>query len=93
MPGRIRCSGSNAIPGVSPLWHVKDLKKGFPASTDPVKDNPFAEVGKGIIDWKKIFKAAKQAGLKHYFVEQDRWDRPPLECARISADYLKKLKV
>ncbi len=79
-------------PGRFPLLHIKDLKSGYPPSTDAVKGNPFAEVGQGIIDWKRIFKAAK-AGLKHYFVEQDRWDREPLESARMSCDYLKKLKV
>ena len=80
-------------PGRFPLWHVKDLKPGFPPSTDPVQGNPFAEVGSGTIDWKRIFRGARQAGLKYYFVEQDRWDRPPLESARMSCEYLKKLAV
>ncbi len=80
-------------PGRFAIWHIKDLKKGFPPSTDKVEGNPFAEVGAGIIDWKRVFKRASQAGLKHYFVEQDRWDRAPLECAKASCDFLKKLKV
>jgi hypothetical protein len=29
--------------------------------------------------------------VKHYYVEQDMWDRPSLESARMSIDYLKKL--
>src|SRR5205085_7300293 len=28
-------------------------------------------VGAGSIDWKKVFTAAKTAGVKNYFVEQD----------------------
>jgi sugar phosphate isomerase/epimerase len=44
-----------------------------------------------VIDWKKIFAAAPAAGVKHYYVEQDMWDRPSLESARISFDYLNKL--
>ena len=80
-------------PGRFAIWHIKDLKKGFPPSTDKVEGNPFAEVGAGTIDWKRVFKRASQAGLKHYFVEQDRWDRAPLECAKASCDFLKKLKV
>jgi len=29
--------------------------------------------------------------VKHYFVEQDFCDRPPIESARISYEYLSKL--
>ncbi len=80
-------------PGRFPLLHIKDMKKGVETTTDSVKGNPFAEVGSGVIDYKRIFKAAKKSGLKHYFVEQDRWDVPALESARISCEYLKKLSV
>ena len=80
-------------PGRFPLWHLKDLKKGYPPSTDKFEGNPFAPIGAGIIDWKRIFSGAKQAGLKYYFVEQDRWDKPPLECARESCEFLKKFTV
>jgi sugar phosphate isomerase/epimerase len=79
-------------PGRFPLWHLKDLKKGYPPTTDKYQGNPFAEIGAGIIDWKRIFSGAKKAGLRYYFVEQDQWDRPPLESARMSCDFLKKFK-
>jgi sugar phosphate isomerase/epimerase len=78
-------------PGRFALLHIKDLKKGFTPSTDWPKGNPFTEVGAGVIDYKRIFKAAPEAGLKQYYVEQDNWDRPPLEAARISCEYLKNL--
>jgi sugar phosphate isomerase/epimerase len=80
-------------PNRFPLWHLKDLKKGWAPSTGKVEGNPFAEIGQGIIDWKKIFTGARQAGLRYYFVEQDQWDRPPLESARMSCEFLKKFKV
>jgi len=74
-----------------PLLHIKDRKPGFGTSTDvDDKPGPFTEVGRGIIDWKPIFAAAS-AGVKHYFVEQDFCDRPPIESARISYEYLSKL--
>ncbi|MBZ5564225.1 MAG: sugar phosphate isomerase/epimerase, partial [Acidobacteriia bacterium] len=75
--------------------HIKDLKKGIPASTSFANPhgNPFTEVGRGIINWKRIFEAAKGGGLKHYFVEQDACDDPPLEAIKISYDYLKNLTV
>ena len=53
----------------------------------------FAEVGSGIINWKRIFEAAPKGGLKHYFVEQDLCERPPLESVKMSFDYLSKLAV
>ncbi len=49
-------------PGRFPLWHVKDLDKDM----ETVKP-----VGEGIIDFKRIFKSAKTAGLKYPFIEHD----------------------
>lgn len=75
------------------MLHIKDLKPGYKPTTGEFEGNPFAEVGTGVIDWKRIFAAARNTSVKHYFVEQDLWDRPSLESAQISADYLKKLVV
>jgi sugar phosphate isomerase/epimerase len=80
-------------PGRFPLLHIKGLKAGYKPTTGHFEGNPFTEVGNGVIDWKRIFIAARAGGLKHYFVEQDQWDRPSLESAAISAAYLKKLQV
>jgi len=81
------------FPGRFSLLHIKDMKPGFGPSTDKVVGQPFTEVGQGVLDWKPIFAAAPRAGVKHYFVEQDRCDRPPLDSARMSCDYLKALEV
>lgn len=51
-------------PGRFPLWHVKDMDKA----------GNFADVGKGIIDFKSIFAQAKLAGVEHKFVERDQTD-------------------
>ncbi|EGM79286.1 sugar phosphate isomerase/epimerase [Rheinheimera sp. A13L] len=51
-------------PGRFPLWHVKDMDKA----------GGFADVGKGVIDFKPMFAKAHQAGLKHAFVERDHTD-------------------
>jgi sugar phosphate isomerase/epimerase len=80
-------------PGRFPLLHIKDLKQDYPPTTGRFEGNPFTEVGNGVIDWKRIFRAAPEAGVQHYFIEQDMWDRPSLESAQISIDYLKKLTV
>ena len=49
-------------PGRFPLWHVKDLD---------ASRNTILPVGKGTIDFTRIFKAADTAGMKYYFVEHD----------------------
>lgn len=70
-------------PGRFPLWHVKDMENS--------PEKAFAEVGTGVIDFKRIFKAAKTAGMKHFFVEQDVCKRPPLTSITISFKNVKKL--
>ncbi len=72
-------------PGRFPMWHVKDMEKS--------ESRTFAEVGTGSIDFKRIFAAAKTAGLKHFFVEQDQTKRPPLESIEISYKNVQKLLV
>lgn len=50
-------------------------------------DKKSVPVGQGAIDWKKLFTAAKKAGVKNYFVEMD------LEAMKASYTFLSKLKV
>jgi sugar phosphate isomerase/epimerase len=40
--------------------------------SDWTKDKKQAAVGKGVIDWKEFFEAAKTAGVKYFFVEMDK---------------------
>lgn len=47
--------------GRFPLWHVKDMDQ----------QGDFTEVGTGTIDYERIFNHKQEAGLKHFFVEQD----------------------
>ena len=81
-------------PGRFPLLHIKDLKPGYgPTTVWDESPGPFTEVGRGRIDWARVFAAAPQGGLKHFYVEQDHCDRPPLESIKISYDYLRNLTV
>ena len=84
----------NRFPGRFVQLHIKDLKPGYPPSTGG-DDRPgaFTEVGQGVIDWRRIFKAAPQGGLRHYYVEQDVCERDSLVSAKMSYDYLHKLTV
>ncbi|TMI92672.1 MAG: sugar phosphate isomerase/epimerase [Bacteroidetes bacterium] len=68
-------------PGRFAMWHVKDMEAGTKAIT---------EVGNGTIDFDRIFKARKKAGLKYWFVEQDTSKRDMFESLTISRDYLAK---
>ncbi|MBI4167243.1 MAG: sugar phosphate isomerase/epimerase [Acidobacteria bacterium] len=84
-------------PGRFPLLHIKDMRKGvsispqeYPPENGP---NPFAPVGRGTIDWSKIFAHVHEAGAQHIFVEQDRCNLPPLEAIKISYEYLRGLRL
>jgi sugar phosphate isomerase/epimerase len=44
-------------------------------------------IGKGIVEWQKLFAAAKKGGVKNYFVEL------PMEQLEPSIQFLKQLKV
>ena len=72
----------NENPGRFPLFHVKDMDK-TPAGN-------FTEVGNGIIDFKNIFKHADKAGLKYFFVEQDKTPGDPFASITQSYNYIKR---
>lgn len=80
------------FPGRFPLVHVKDVKqmpKVAPGKKDEFVDTDFekkemTEPGSGVIDWKRIFSHADEAGIKHYFVEHDD---PADPFASIAASY------
>jgi sugar phosphate isomerase/epimerase len=71
------------------LLHVKDVRKDFQV-THELKAQT-TEVGSGKIDWQGFFAAASPTQIRHYFVEQENFDRSPLEAVKISFDYLRKL--
>jgi sugar phosphate isomerase/epimerase len=67
-------------PGRFPLVHVKDMAR--------TPQRAAVEVGAGQIDFKRIFAAARQAGIGHFFVEQDE-AAAPLQSIETSFNYLK----
>jgi len=86
-------------PGRFPLVHVKDWIKD--ASTPSAYQGAMgqsvkfggrmADVGQGSVDWKRIFAHSEQAGIKHYFVENDD-PQSVLDDIKISYDYLHTLQ-
>jgi sugar phosphate isomerase/epimerase len=80
------------FPGRFPLVHVKDVKelpKVAPDKSSEFLNTTFEKTvmtaaGSGVIDWKRIFEHADQAGIEHYFVEHDA---PADPFASIAASY------
>jgi sugar phosphate isomerase/epimerase len=58
------------------LMHVKDMKKGTQTGllTGKSDVNNDVALGAGIMDWPSILKAAKKAGVKYYFIEDESDD-------------------
>jgi sugar phosphate isomerase/epimerase len=84
----------NKYPGRFQVLHIKDERKHYPPTVSGrTPREAFAPVGKGVIDWKRIFKAAPKGGLKYYFVEQDQTELPVFQAIKLSYDYLHNLKV
>jgi|SRR5437867_8180868 len=73
------------------LMHLKDLKKGvtgdFTGKSDVTND---VVLGTGQMDWPALLKAAKKAGVKYYFIE----DESPTAAEQIprSLRYLEQVK-
>lgn len=72
----------NDHPGRFPLWHIKDM--------DKTPEQNFAAVGTGLINFKEIFKHKKTAGMKYFFVEQDKCPGSPFDAITTSYNYIKK---
>ena len=65
--------------GREPLLHLKDMTMG------PGREQRYAEVGEGNLNWLAILAAAKEGGVEWYLVEQDLcYDRDPFESLAIS---------
>jgi sugar phosphate isomerase/epimerase len=66
-----------------PLLHLKD-SSGAP-------EHRMTEVGKGVIDFAQVFRAAEQAGIKHCYVEHDN-PGDPMASIGTSYRYLDSLE-
>ena len=75
------------------MLHVKD-ELNLSKPTTSLAGASATELGRGKIDYKPIFEAAKLAHIKHYFVEQEAFpDAPPFEAIKIDCDFLRNFKV
>ena len=77
-PGQDPVAMLRKYPGRWELMHLKDLKKGvargsLSGGTDPNND---VVLGTGQLDWPAILKAARQTGVKRYFIEDEAAEAP-----------------
>jgi sugar phosphate isomerase/epimerase len=75
-------------PGRFPLVHVKDWQGQGGTMADQA--TRMRDAGQGSIDFKRIFAHADQAGIKHYFVENDA--AKGIDDIRVSYQYLTDLR-
>jgi sugar phosphate isomerase/epimerase len=77
--------------------HIKDFKKGFTPCTTLMNQDSGApvptELGRGSIDYRRIFAAASKTRIRAYYVEQEPpfTEMPALDAIKIDYDYLKTL--
>jgi sugar phosphate isomerase/epimerase len=89
-PGQDPAKLLDKYPGRFKLMHLKDLKKGIKGnlSGGTSGDNDVA-LGTGQMDLPAILKAAKQAGIQHYYIEDE--SNNVMEQVPASIAYLKRL--
>ncbi len=69
--------------GREPLLHLKDM------IVTATREQRFAEIGQGNLNWEAILAEAASAGVEWYLVEQDNcFDRDPFESLAISYRFL-----
>jgi len=74
--------------------HVKDFDKaGFSTTLDDVSLAHVAELGRGVVDYPPILRAAEQAGVEYLFVEHDPPGGVPIPMDEVEREgrYLKSL--
>lgn len=69
-------------PGRFPLWHLKDMN---------IAEKHSVELGQGQLDIKSIFREAKLAGMKYFFVEQEEFAHNPADSMKQNMLYLNNL--
>jgi sugar phosphate isomerase/epimerase len=80
------------------LLHIKDFRKGFTPRTTLMDKNPGApiptELGRGAIDYGRIFAAARKVNIRAMYVEQEPpfTETPALQAIQVDYDYLKNLR-
>jgi len=74
------------------MMHLKNVAPGVEKRyNENIPRTAFREVGNGVVDVPAVLKAAADAQVKHYFVEQDQTPGDPIASLRQSFEYLHRL--
>jgi sugar phosphate isomerase/epimerase len=75
-----------------PLMHIKDIRKGLPLGGSPrdVEENDSVPLGTGIVDVRAALLAGQDAGVRHFYLEEEATDAVPQ--IRQSLRYLESLR-
>jgi sugar phosphate isomerase/epimerase len=75
------------------LMHIKDLAPTHQTNTLMKADT--VELGSGVIDWKRVLRAAQASGVRHFSLEQEPpYTRmSPMDAARKGFEYLSSLEL
>jgi sugar phosphate isomerase/epimerase len=75
--------------------HLKDMAADTTKSFNEMSMPPtaFQPVGRGVLDFPGILGASLEAGIEHFFVEQDQTDGDPVDAMRLSYENLRKTQV
>lgn len=71
------------VKGRMGVVHLKDM-----AIVD--RQQVFAEIGEGNLNWTRIIKACEETGVEWYAIEQDVCRRDPFDSLKMSFDYLNR---
>lgn len=70
--------------GRFPLLHVKDM--------DDTDQRGFAELGRGTLDFRTMFRGIPDAGARHFFFEQDETSLDVMDAVHIGYQYLREVQ-
>jgi sugar phosphate isomerase/epimerase len=94
VPGKDPVELLRTYSGRVPLVHLKDKAAETPRIyNESVPPESFREAGSGSLDFAAILRAGEQAGVQHYFVEQDHTSGDPVDSLRQSYRYLRSLEL
>jgi len=91
--GWVAAAGANpaeillAHPTRFSLLHIKDFKAAQ-AGQEPGQRQS-TELGKGVVDFKPVFAAARKVGIRYAIVEQEEFDMPAIDALKIDLQFMR----
>jgi len=68
------------------LLHIKDFKAAEPGQEPGQRTS--TELGRGVVDFKPVFAAARKVGIRYAIVEQEEFDIPAIDALKIDLQFM-----